>query len=665
MKLKKVLIKNYRSIVDSGVVDIEEKVTVLIGKNEQGKTTFLKAINSFDKTKNYAATDFPNHLRPELEKKDKATIPIVSFWMFLEAFDIEKLKAYFLEIIEAKELVVTKFYDNHYEYRLLFANGEEKSLSSPLPSIDVFISEIKAEGELLKSKLIAHSTRFPTFLPALPQATVQIDSFIKSDFNDHDQIRNLIKTFVTGLKGLPGQDQLIINEISSSAKVIQDIFEKIQSELAKDPFSILHRDCFPKILFHSNTLDKIPDGVPTIEFVKDPETVSRGMFNLCNVAGLSIQKIQELANSDASQRESYEDHHNGAISGSINEFWSQEKYHIHFRIEKERLTVSISDDTYSNRIPPSGRSDGFQWFLSFYSTYLNDINSSEATILLLDNPGLELHPDGQRDIKKFLEEKLPSLTQTIYVTHSPSMVDPYNLKQIRRVELRPNKEGTKIVNSITKDGNDLDLLEPVRAALGASLISSLMFNDYNLLVEGAADKPILEAAFKTYGGDLKDKVFVNGSLSESKNYFLAEIYKRSGLPHIAFLDADSSGRRIAEDLRKILDPSKVLIINEIITDKGSEFELEDIFSKNLYCQAVRETYPELKDIEAPLENHFGKQTKYYSDLFNSKYGFDFTKKRVGDRIKQLIIENRIDEESKNNLLTIVGKILEAFKKTNN
>ena len=48
-----------------------------------------------------------------------------------------------------------------------------------------------------------------------------------------------------------------------------------------------------------------------------------------------------------------------------------------------------------------------------------------------DNPGLELHLDGQRDIKRFLEEKIAPTSQVLYVTHSPAMIDPFNLGQKR------------------------------------------------------------------------------------------------------------------------------------------------------------------------------------------------------------------------------------------
>ena len=61
MRLTRARVQNYRSIVDSGIVNIEEIVTVLIGKNEQGKTNFLAGLGTFNKEHTYSAADFPNH----------------------------------------------------------------------------------------------------------------------------------------------------------------------------------------------------------------------------------------------------------------------------------------------------------------------------------------------------------------------------------------------------------------------------------------------------------------------------------------------------------------------------------------------------------------------------------------------------------------------------
>ncbi len=86
-------------------------------------------------------------------------------------------------------------------------------------------------------------------------------------------------------------------------------------------------------------------------------------------------------------------------------FGIQESYQVHFGISNNKLTVSISDGTYEPRIPPTARSEGFQWYLSFYSAMLTDVGRTGSVIFLLDNPGLELHVDGQQDIKRFWKRR--------------------------------------------------------------------------------------------------------------------------------------------------------------------------------------------------------------------------------------------------------------------
>ena len=91
MKLLAARIQNYRSIVDSDVVEIDQRLTVLVGKNEQGKTTFLQALTSFGSNAPYKPSNLPRHLRGELERKPAAEIPIVTLWLTAEEPDLVKL----------------------------------------------------------------------------------------------------------------------------------------------------------------------------------------------------------------------------------------------------------------------------------------------------------------------------------------------------------------------------------------------------------------------------------------------------------------------------------------------------------------------------------------------------------------------------------------------
>jgi len=44
MKLIEVTVRNFRNIIDSNPVKIQDDITCIVGKNESGKTSFLHAL---------------------------------------------------------------------------------------------------------------------------------------------------------------------------------------------------------------------------------------------------------------------------------------------------------------------------------------------------------------------------------------------------------------------------------------------------------------------------------------------------------------------------------------------------------------------------------------------------------------------------------------------
>jgi predicted ATP-dependent endonuclease of OLD family len=80
-----------------------------------------------------------------------------------------------------------------------------------------------------------------------------------------------------------------------------------------------------------------------------------------------------------------------------------------------------------------GRSTGLQWFLSFYLVFLVESEGDHKNaVLLLDEPGLSLHPLAQRNLSVFFEN-LSITNQIMFTTHSPFLVDADNLDKARKV----------------------------------------------------------------------------------------------------------------------------------------------------------------------------------------------------------------------------------------
>jgi predicted ATP-dependent endonuclease of OLD family len=251
-------------------------------------------------------------------------------------------------------------------------------------------------------------------------------------------------------------------------------------------------------------------------------------------------------------------------------------------------------------------------------------------------------------------------SQVIYVTHSPAMIDAFGLKQIRTVELKANQVGTKINNFVLTEASNLDLLEPVRSAIGMSLVSSLVLNEWNILVEGAADKPIVEGIFHHHYTELRGKLLVNGSLSESKDAFLATFYDRTRLPYVVLLDGDSSGREIASELNRLnIGADKIVKLGEVFPDFTRDFEIEDILSAGFYHQAVLAAYPS-QTVEQP-EQSDRKRTKLYEDAFRSAFGIGFNKRRVAEAVKKLLCEGKEDEDTRGKLGTLSSALVQKLR----
>lgn len=65
MKLKKISIENYR-LLNSFHLDLETELSIIVGKNNTGKTSVLQIMNKFLNSKEFSYNDFSNSLRKNL-----------------------------------------------------------------------------------------------------------------------------------------------------------------------------------------------------------------------------------------------------------------------------------------------------------------------------------------------------------------------------------------------------------------------------------------------------------------------------------------------------------------------------------------------------------------------------------------------------------------------
>jgi predicted ATPase len=249
---------------------------------------------------------------------------------------------------------------------------------------------------------------------------------------------------------------------------------------------------------------------------------------------------------------------------------------IRIRNHRHRVTTNFGE-----------RSSGFVWFFSFVTAF-SELRDSEGLILLLDEPGLGLHPAGQADLLRYIDEQLAGGHQLVYTTHSPFMVDADRPHRVRTVE-DVQGEGTLVREGAGAASHETVL--PVSGALAFSLLEGLGAGPGTLLVGGVSDLIYVEV--------------MNGYLREGGRRGLDPAWRvlptggLAGLPVLATLlgapleaavllevgAGHPSVRVLAE--QGVVLPERLLALTELTGQ--SEAGLEDLFDEAFYLHLLAAT----------------------------------------------------------------------------
>jgi predicted ATP-dependent endonuclease of OLD family len=250
-------------------------------------------------------------------------------------------------------------------------------------------------------------------------------------------------------------------------------------------------------------------------------------------------------------------------------------------------------------LPLRHRSKGFNWFFSFLVWFKKIQEDKDSNyVLLLDEPGLNLHASAQRDLLEFIED-LSSNYQILYTTHSPFMVDPEKLHRVRTILETVN--GSQISDSLQE--KDPNTLFPLQAALGYDIAQNLFISKNNLLVEGVSDLIYLQAASGVLSGlgrsCLRDDITIVPVGGLEKVSTFVSLLRGNSLNMVCLVDSSmdqASQDRLANLVTsKIIKQSKIIQFDQFVDD-AMEADIEDIFEPNEYLNLFNAGFPEHKDL---------------------------------------------------------------------
>jgi len=564
VELKSVRIQNYRSIEDTGVVPIGD-ITCLVGKNESGKTAFLHALHLLNplnpikgKTSFDEVMDFPSRRYSAYRKvRDVSPANVVT-----AVFELSDSECKIIEqdlgdgILSSREVTVVRGYDGYRSYKAEYA--EEKVIAHLVAGIEMSDGDKQAVaaattiGELadaLRAIEQPHSSVTDLLAgieswrkPSL--AVYLVDRYLELwlprffYFSDYSTMR--------GRVSLP---DLRAKEVAGLADEADRTFLSLLRTVNADlgDFDVMDFEALTR------ELEGVANGI-----TEDAFTYWR------QNPGLRVMIQMSPGNPDDAPP---------LDRGPV----------INLRIYNPKHAVTVPFDE---------RSRGFVWFFSFYAYFSNLTEDPQrSTILLLDEPGINLHSTGQRDVLAFIERRLAPTNQVIYTTHSPSMIDPVRIDRVRTVQ-DLDKRGTTVSPDAYQA--DSETAFPLHAALNYELARTLVTGQHCLLVERPSDLLYLELlsqACRDAGVSALDPrwVITPAGGADKVSAFIS-LRDMSSL-NVAVLTDDSppDRQRIGALLCGEQLAAKSLIrISEFAV--GKEAGIEDLFDSSFYCALVSGAY---------------------------------------------------------------------------
>jgi predicted ATP-dependent endonuclease of OLD family len=220
----------------------------------------------------------------------------------------------------------------------------------------------------------------------------------------------------------------------------------------------------------------------------------------------------------------------------------------------------------------------------------------KGCVILLDEPGLHLHPDAQKALIERLEEYAKE-NALIYTTHLPFMIDLQKPERIR-VMSEVSGHGVTITDDLTQSQPEGKFV--LQAALGMSGSTSYLVAERNLVVEGVDDFWILSELSNLLrrAGEpcLPDDVLITPAGGAAEAAYIATFMIGQKLQVAVLLDTDKAGDDARDRLvkrwltRYHSSSGHALSLGECVGKAGQEFSIEDLFPEDYYLERVKRVY---------------------------------------------------------------------------
>lgn len=544
MQLEKYRVTNFRSIEDSGWIECDRKTT-LVGINESGKSNLLLALwklNPVNEGKIDILHDLPATRLAELREQKGTTVFVEAEFSF-EASDVAAVKAEIADPIplgETDRVTIRRYYDGKYQFvysneltEFIIKNGEEEEKSEQTEPTSTI-----AKKEPKKKKL--------------QELLNDVVQKLMPNFIYYSNYGNLASRIYLPnvIKSLDGKKVEGAAETEEQLRTIRVLFDFVNLK--------------PREIFEL--------GKETTE-TNQHQSVSKD-----TIMAKSAEKEKRLLLLQSAAAK---------LTEKFNAWWKQGKYEFSLNADGNYFSITVSDEKRPEKVDLSLRSTGLQWFLSFFLVFIVESRKGHKNaVLLLDEAGLTLHPNAQKDLTRFFDG-LSENNQIILTTHSPFIIDTGSVDACRVVYR--DEKGKTIASSDLRSSarqNEKDSIYPIFSALGLNVSDILLMGCQPVVVEGVSDQYYLSAIKNILIRCQKispprELVFIPSGGVKNISMVASILSGRTVSLPVVVTDSDEAGNRSVQKLKAQLyekEVGRIIQLKDIVGYDGAE--VEDLISRD-------------------------------------------------------------------------------------
>lgn len=556
MELQSIVINGFRRFAEETELRTHGKLVAILGPNEAGKTSLLRAIvaigNSgpFQKSdltrgKNFSDDHIILKAKFRLEKND------------LEAAKIDKPTYYIFSRSVSGEQI--------YEFDPPLSRRDTSGRAKIVSLIDRIRGNQRV-WEKLQNEIEDISDTFDNARRILASDAENLDDneieYIKNLSNIVDSLDLTYPKYVIDLISLC-QNQAKFENAPSP----EDYAEEVIYEL------------IPKILFFSNA-DRLLEGSYDINEISP--NIPAALDNLAKIAKLNLpQLISYMQDDDTPNIMRLKSQANDELKKRFSESWSQSGVHVAIETTGNEIQVLVREENYQFT-KLAERSDGLRQFVALQA--FTTCERVENPILLIDEAEMRLHYDAQADLIQMLSRQNVS-PKIIYTTHSAGCLPEDLGSGVRLVDRKNDAD----LNSLSFVRNyfwnrEEGGLSPLLYGMGAATLAFFPIRRA-LLTEGESDMLLLPPMFReTFQTQTLTFQIVPG-LSKTSGINLP-ILARNGHGIAFALDSDKGAFELEKKILSAQFPKDSIFK---LKSKGNmEHQIEDFINPKILAHAVNE-----------------------------------------------------------------------------